>query len=71
MMALLICYPCESAVQHSLPVAAIGIHLSGAAPLPTWEGLSLTADVRLDNRSELCAALSLDAGGRAAAGWPA
>ena len=68
MMAALGSYPWDSAASVSLAAGALGVHVRGETPvaLPTWEGLSLAADVRLDNRPELCAELALDGAERAA-----
>ena len=63
MMDALASYPWQSGSLCGLKNGALGVHTFREKPAAILErdGLTLTADVRLDNRSELCTALGFDA----------
>ena len=74
MLAALDTYPWDARSLRSLPgkfgCCALGIHTCAEKPssnaIPSSGDLSITADVRLDNRAELCTALGINTGDRAA-----
>ena len=63
MMKALDGYPWQSSALSGLSCGAMGVHSSceGSELIATWGHLSLAADVRLDNRIELCTAMGIDA----------